>query len=417
MTGREPRRSRLSLRGIGPELLSGASDNDPTNVGTAAAVGAATGYQLAWVALLVAPLLGVVQTIAAHVGAVARNDLQALTLKRYGRPLAAILLLSVVVVNMVTIAADLQAGAVGIGLLAGVDSRWLVLPLGLALVALLLVGRYDEVVLVLRYLLLGFLAFAAAAYLAHPDWALLVRSSLLPTLSLHRDMVAGGLALVGTTLTSYVYVWETIERGVEEPSDANDKDGVLARARLGAVIAAVFTALILWFMLVASAATLGREHRTVASAQDAALALRPLAGPLAENIFAVGLVVSAVVALPVLMATTAHVVGAQFDWRRGLSERVSHAGGFYGVLIASVGLAVAVTLANVSVIDMLVAASVIGGLGTPIGIVLLVLLGRDHNVMGTQLISARLAIAGWAVAAIVGGFGLVYVVGAALGDF
>ena len=170
-------------------------------------------------------------------------------------------------------------------------------------------------------------------------------------------------------------------------------------------------------MLVASAATLGREHRTVASAQDAALALRPLAGPLAENIFAVGLVVSAVVALPVLMATTAHVVGAQFDWRRGLSERVSHAGGFYGVLIASVGLAVAVTLANVSVIDMLVAASVIGGLGTPIGIVLLVLLGRDHNVMGTQLISARLAIAGWAVAAIVGGFGLVYVVGAALGDF
>jgi Mn2+/Fe2+ NRAMP family transporter len=417
VTGNERRRRRVSLRGIGPELISGASDNDPTNVGTAAAVGAATGYQLAWVALLVAPLLGVVQTIAAHVGSVARNDLQALTLKRYGRRVAAILLLSVVVVNMVTIAADLQAGAVGVGLLADVDSRWLVLPLGLTLVALLLIGRYDEVVAVLRYLLLGFLAFAAAAYLAHPDWALLVRSSLLPTLSLHRDMIAGGLALVGTTLTSYVYVWETIERGVEEPSDANDKDGVLARARLGAVIAAVFTALILWFMLVASAATLGREHRTVASAQDAALALRPLAGPLAENIFAVGLVVSAVVALPVLMATTAHVVGAQFDWRRGLSERVSHAGGFYGVLIASVGLAVAVTLANVSVIDMLVAASVIGGLGTPIGIVLLVLLGRDHNVMGTAVISARLAIAGWAVAAIVGGFSLVYVVGAALGDF
>src|ERR1700757_2038026 len=159
-TGRVP----ALLRTRGPELLSGGSDNDPPNVGTAAAVGAATGYQLAWVALLVAPLLGVVQTIAAHVGSVARNDLQALTLKRYGRPLAAILLLSVVVVNMVTIAADLQAGAVGIGLLAGVDSRWLVLPLGLALVALLLVGRYAEVVAFLRYLLVGFFAFAAGAY-------------------------------------------------------------------------------------------------------------------------------------------------------------------------------------------------------------------------------------------------------------
>jgi len=98
-----------------------------------------------------------------------------------------------------------------------VDSRWLVLPLGLGLIGLLLVGKHDKVVGVLRYLLLGFLAFAVAAYLAHPDWSVLVRSSLIPTLSLRGDVVAGGLALLGTTLTGYVYVWETIERGVEEP--------------------------------------------------------------------------------------------------------------------------------------------------------------------------------------------------------
>jgi Mn2+/Fe2+ NRAMP family transporter len=411
------RRTPGLLRGIGPELVSGASDNDPTNVGTAAAVGAATGYQLAWVALLVAPLLGVVQTIAAHVGSVARSDLQTLTLKRYGWRVAAVLLASVVVVNVVTIAADLQAGAVGLGLMAGIDSRWLVLPMGLALVGLLLIGKYDEVVAVLRYLLLGFLAFAAAAFLAHPDWARLVRSSLIPTLSLRHDVVAGGLALLGTTLTSYVYVWETIGRGVEEPPDATTEGRGLAQARGGAAMAAAFTALILWFMLVASAATLGQHGQTVSSAQDAAQALRPLAGSLAADLFAVGLVVSAVVALPVLMATTAYVVGAQFDWRRGLSERVSNAWGFYGVLTASVGLAVGVTLANISVIGMLVAASVIGGFGTPIGIVILVLLGRDHTVMGTQPISGRLAIAGWTVAAVVGGFGLLYVIGAALGKF
>jgi Mn2+/Fe2+ NRAMP family transporter len=419
MRGRTRWRRRIPglLRSIGPELLSGASDNDPTNVGTAAAVGAATGYQLAWVALLIAPLLGVVQTIAATVGSVARADLQTLTLKRYGRRVAAVLLVSVLVVNVVTIAADLQAGAVGIGLLAGVDSRWLVLPLGLALVGLLLVGKYDEVVGVLRYLLLGFLAFAAAAVLAHPDWSRLLRSSLVPTLSLHRDAVAGGLALLGTTLTSYVYVWETIGRGVEEPPGPSTEGTGLGRARIGAVIGAVFTAVILWFMLVASAATLGQHHQPVTSAQDAAQALRPLAGPLAANLFAIGLVISAVVALPVLMATTAYVVGAQFDWRRGLSEPVSNAWGFYGVLTLSIGLAAAVTLANISVIGMLVAASVIGGFGTPIGLVILVLLARDHTVMGTQPISGRLAIAGWTVAAVVGGFGLLYVIGAALGRF
>ncbi len=417
--GRTRWRHRIAslLRSIGPELISGASDNDPTNVGTAAVVGAATGYQLAWLALLVAPLLGVVQVIAAHVGTTARNDLQSLTLRRYGRRLAAILLLSVVVVNVVTIAADLQAGAAGIGLLAGVDSRYFVVPLGLTLVALLLVGRYEQVMSVLRYLLLGFVAFGVAAFLAHPDWSSVFRASLLPTLSLRRDVVVGALAMLGTTLTSYVYVWETIGRGMEESPDSPTVGGGLVRARAGAIIGAVFTAVIFWFMLVASAATLGQHHHTVSSAQEAAAALRPLAGSLAADLFGVGLVISSVVALPILMATTAYMVGAHFDWRRGLSQRVTHARGFYAVLAASIGLAFAVALARVSVIGMLVAASVIGGFGTPIGLVILVLLARDPTVMGAQLISGRLALAGWAVAVVVGGFGLLLSIGVVLGKF
>ena len=405
------------LRGIGPELVSAASDNDPTNVGTAAAVGAQTGYQLSWVAVLVAPLLGIVLTIAAQVGAVARDDLQTLTLKRHGQGVAAVLLVSVVVVNLVTIAADLQAGAAGIGLLAGVDSRWLVVPLGAAVAGLLLAGRYGQVVAVLRYLMLGFAAFGAAAVLAHPDWPRLLEASLVPALSLRRDEVTGGLALLGTTLTSYVYMWETIGRGVEEPPDGTAGSGGLARARAGAVAGAVFTAVILWFMLVASAATLGRHHQAAASAQDAAGALNPLAGSAAADLFAAGLVTSAVVALPVLMATTAYVVGAHFNWRRGLSEGIGRARGFYAILVASIGLALAVTLAGVPLIGMLVAASVIGGLGTPIGLVILVRMARDPQVMGPRPISRRLALAGWAVAVIVGGFGLLAILGTALGTF
>jgi len=402
---------RELLRGIGPEAVSAASDNDPTNVGTAAAVGAQTGYQLSWVALLVAPLLGIVMTIAAQVGEVARDDLQSLARRRYGRAVSAILLVSVVLVNLVTMAADLQAGAAGVGLLAGVDSRWLVVPLGAALAGLLLAGKYDAVVAVLRYLLLGFAAFGAAAVLAHPDWSRLLKASLVPALALRRDELAGGLALLGTTLTSYVYVWETVARGVEEPRAGTPGGSGLARARTGAIVGAVFTAVILWFMLVASAATLGQHHQAVASAQDAARALRPLAGTLAAGLFAAGLITSAVVALPVLVATTAYVVGAHFGWRRGLSEGIGRAPGFYGVLVASIGLALAVSVAGIPVISMLVAASVIGGFATPVGLVLLVLLARDPQVMGPQAISWRLAIAGWAVAVIVGGFSLLFVIG------
>jgi len=319
----------------------------------------------------------------------------------------------VVGVNLVTIAVDLQAGAAGLGLLAGVDSRWLVAPLGVVLAGLLLVGRYGQVVAVLRYLMLGFAAFGAAAVLAHPDWSRLLAASLVPALSLRPAVASGGLALLGTTLTSYVYVWETIGRGVEEP--AGDTRDNSRRARAGAVIGSVFTAVILWFMLVAAAATLGRQHHPVTSAQDAAQALRPLAGRAAAEVFAVGLVTSALVALPVLMATTGYVVGAQFDWRRGLSEPLSRARGFYAILAAAIALAMAVSLAKISVVHMLVAASVVGGLGTPIGLVLLVRLARDPAVMGLQRISRRLAIAGWAVTVIVGGFGLLAILAAAAG--
>lgn len=153
----------------------------------------------------------------------------------------------------------------------------------------------------------------------------------------------------------------------------------MAEPVLGAVAGAVFTALILWPTLVASAATLGRSHQAVASAQAAAVALRPLAGPLAGRMFAAGLVVSAVVALPVLTASTAYAIGAQFDWRRGLSQPVGHARRFYPVLAAPIGLAVAVTLAGVPVLGTLVVASVIGGFGTPLGLVILVRLARDRR--------------------------------------
>lgn len=399
------------ISSIGPELISGAADNDPTNVGTAAVVGAQTGYQLSWAALLTGPMLYVVLDIAAQVGVRARSDLQSLTLRRFGRRVAGLLLISVVSVNVVTIAADLQAGAAGVGLLTGISPRWLVLPLGAALAGLLLIGQYRHLAGLLRYLLPGFLAFAAAAILARPDWPALIESSFVPTLSLRGSELTGAVALTGTTLTSYVYVWETVQRGVEAAQQV-ERDG-LARARAGAAAAGFFTALTLWSMLIASAATLGRHHEPASSAQDAARALRPLAGALAGDLFAAGLIISAIVALPVLVASTAHVVGAQFDWRRGLGQRVGRARRFYAVLVAPLVLAAAASLAGIPVLATLVAASVLGGLATPVGIVVLILLARDGQTMRGQPVSRRLAAAGWVVAVVVGGLGLLLLLAAA----
>jgi len=413
-SGQPPERaSPKPIRSIAPELISGAADNDPTNVGTAVVVGAQTSYQLAWVTLLVIPLLGVVLAIAAQVGMAARADLQSLTRIRYGRRVAALLLISVVAVNLITIAADLQAGATGIGLLVGADPRWIILPLGLGLAALLLIGKYGQVTAVLRWLLPGFLAFTAAAILARPDWPRLLRSSIVPALSLRPDDLTGAVALLGTTLTSYVYIWETIQRSAEQPP-GKATGQQLTRSRAGAVSAAVFAGVTLWSMLVASAATLGREHKVPTSAGDAAQALRPLAGHLAGDLFAAGLVVSALVALPVLVAGTAYIVGAQFDWRRGLSWRVGQARRFYAVIFSSIGLAVITTMARIPVLGLLLAASVLGGLATPAGLFVLLRIAQDHRVMHGQPISRRLAACGWAVVLLLGGLDVLFLLGSVI---
>jgi Mn2+/Fe2+ NRAMP family transporter len=398
---------RCYVRSIAPELVAGASDNDPTNVGTAIAVGAATVYRLAWVAILVAPLLGTIQTIAAEVGTAAGNDIQSLARLRYGRFVSAVLLASILPVNIVTIAADLLAGAAGIGQLTGVHSRWLVLPLGLTVVVLLMVGRYEHVLRVLRYLLLGFLAFGVTAVLARPQWSAVAAASFVPRLPLHHRVVTGALALLGTTLTSYVYVWETVGRGVEEASLEGGRPSI-SRVRAGAVMGAGFTALVLWFILIASAATIGRDPTNTVSILTAAQVLRPIAGSAAADLFAIGLVISALASLPVLLATTAFVVSGHFGWRRGLSDALISSPRFYGVVLASTGIALLVTCLHVGVITMLVAASLIAGIGAPFALTILILLARDPQVMHDRPISKRLAVAGWLVAVIVGALGLLY---------
>jgi Mn2+/Fe2+ NRAMP family transporter len=401
--GRASRYARV----VGPGVVAGASDNDPTTVGAVTVIGATTGYQLSWLALLVFPMLAVVQVIAAQVGVVAGADLQTLTTRRYGRRWALVLLASVLSVNVLTIAADLEAGAAALGLLLHADWRWFVLPLGAALIALLVVGSYDDVVAVLRYVLLGFFAYAASCVLAHPDWGRVLHATFVPGFSLRGPVATGAVALLGTTLTGYVYVWETISQA-EEHANARPAKDRLTVARSDAVAGSAFLVATLWFILIASGATLGRHHQAVATAQQAAAALRPLAGPDAAILFAAGLLASAVIALPVLMATTAHVVGAHFDWRRGLSEPVGAAARFYGVLALSIAIGAGAAFAGVSPIGILVAASIAGAFGTPVSLAFLVRLARDPQVMHAQVVSRRLSLAAWIVAAVIASLGLVY---------
>jgi Mn2+/Fe2+ NRAMP family transporter len=391
------------LRTLGPGLVAAASDVDPTTVATVAVIGATTVYALSWLTVLVFPILAVVLVISSKVGVVTGEDLQTLVRLRVGRGGQLLFLGSILVVTILVIAADLEAGAAALGLLLHTSWEPLVAPVAIVVLGLLLLGTYDEIQQVLKYVMLVLLAYVAAAIVAHVDWRSVAKDTFAPTVSPDKDYVAGALALLGTTLTSYVYVWHTIELAEEKP--ALDW---LRPKEADAIIGIFFAVAIFWFILVTTGATLGVHHHKIQTAQDAAAALRPIAGSAASYIFGIGLLGSAFVALPVLMGTVAYVVGAEFDWRRGLNEKVRNAPAFYAVIAVSTLLGSGIAYSGISPIRLLFIASIVGGIATPITLVFLLLVASDPQLMRDHTIGRGLGIAGWAVTGLVTVVSLIY---------
>jgi Mn2+/Fe2+ NRAMP family transporter len=390
------RRPLAVLRTLGPGLIAGASDNDPTTVATLAVIGASTAYGLAWLVALVIPMLVVVQVVAAAVGVCARQGLAAAVRARFGRGWAVAALLAVLAVNLVTLAADLEGGAAALGLLTGLPDRWFALPFAAATGALLVWGNYGALQRWLRWVLLTFLAYVAAAFLARPAWGDVLRHTAIPHFTWSAPYITGAIALLGTTLTSYAYVWETIEEAEERPPLRR-----LGLVQLDAGAGMVLAGALCWFIVIATGATLGATGADVQTAQDAAAALAPAAGRYASLLFGVGLLASAVLAVPVLAGTSAYALAEVCGWRASLDAPFARARPFYAAVLASLGIGAAITFLGVGPIRLLFVSSIAGGLATPFTLALLLRLASDPAAMRGKRIGRGLAAAGWAVVAVV----------------
>jgi len=382
--------------GLGPGLVSAASDADPTTVASLAVVGAVTGYALSWLVLLLLPMIAVVQSIAAAIGAICPTSIQGAIRRHYGLRWALPALVAVLAVNLMTLTADLEAGAESLKLLTGVSRDYFVLPFAGAVAWLLLSRSYLRVERFLSFLPLIFICYGISAVLAKPDWAALARSLVTPHFDFTIPVATGALALLGTTLTSYVYYWESIE-----VSERGTRPSEMRAMKADAAWGALAPGICFFFILVATAATLGKTHTPVQTAADAAAALAPLAGGWATALFAIGLLASAVIAVPVLAGTSAYVVTQTFGWRGSLDAPIEQARIFYSVLLGSLGLSAAFAFAGFSPIALLYWASVAGGLATPLTLCLLVAIAQNRDVMGENRIGGWLACAGWAVTVIV----------------
>lgn len=379
-------------RVFGPGIVSGASANDPTTVATLAVVGATTVYGLAWLVILLLPMLAVVQAIAAHVATVSRRSLQQALTQTYGRSAALLSLGAVVVIGVLTLGADVKAGAEALAILCGNSFYAFVVPIVVLAGWLLATNSYLKIERILASFTLIFLCYVASAAYGRPDWGEVLHSILVPHLTFSPLWMTGAIALLGTTLTSYEYYWESIEVAERRPTLSQ-----LRGFKLDAVIGMLVAGSSFLFILIATAATSGKHHVAIQTATDAAAALRPLAGSWDQTLFGVGLLASAAIAIPIIAATNGYVVAQTLDAPAGLGMNVNAAKTFYGVIFGSLTAAAALALTPIPTIALLYSVSVAAGIATPITLTSMLLVAGNRSAMAGHPIGRALACAGWFV--------------------
>ena len=410
-----PRRARLHhshrrhhLRGhgyfsrLGPGIVTGAADDDPSGIGTYSQVGAAFGFGLLWSLLFVAPMAAAVQETAGRLGLTSGRGLASLIRARFPRAVLLGAVVLIFVANAFNIGADVAAMAAAVRLVVPVPELALVVAITGALLALEILLPYHKVARVLRWLALSLLAYVVVLVDVDVDWSGVVHGLTDPGIPGGRTGLAALIAIFGTTVSPYLFFWQAAEEVEEEHEEGTGQSTAsFARRHLQAmrvdVIGGMVSAVAIAFVImVVSASTLHPAGiTTVATAEQAADALRPIAGDLAGLVFAAGIVGLGLLAVPVLAGSSAYALAEAFAWNEGLSRTFRQARGFYLVLAVSMLSGAIVSLSGFDPIRALYYAAILNGLVAPPLIALMLVLGRDREVCGEHT-------SGWLSTTVVG---------------
>ncbi|HEX8939507.1 MAG TPA: divalent metal cation transporter [Candidatus Limnocylindrales bacterium] len=389
---------------LGPGFITGASDDDPSGIGTYAQAGAQFGYATLWTTLLMLPMMSAVQYICAKVGMVTGRGLAGVLRAHYPRAVLYPAVLAMVVANTINAGADLGAIAAAIGLLVPVPAVVFVVPVTAAILAIQLFGSYALIARVFKWLALALLAYIGAALFARPDALAVLRGTFIPTLSLSPAFIGILVALLGTTISPYLFFWQASHE-VEVELDmgrhrlwqrqgASKKE--LKYALWDTLAGMTFSEIVAYFIIFATGATLfAHGQRNISSATDAAQALRPIAGDLSAVLLAIGLIGAGTLAVPVLTGAAAYGVSEAFGWPFGLDRKPGRAPQFYAVIVIATVVGMAINFLGINPIDALVLTAVINGLLAPPLLVLVMLVSNDRRIMGRRTNGPWLNVLGW----------------------
>lgn len=366
-----------------PGIITGGADNDPSGIATYSISGAMFGFSQTWLMVLALPMLISVQSMCARLGKIRRQGL-AKILKSEFSPLIAYTATAILIIsNIVTIGADIIAMSASLELVTTVALKYWVLPITIFVWYLVLFNNYKVISKFLLGMVVFFLAYIFAAILARPNWSEVFQGLFSPSLAvMNKDYFIAALAILGTTITPYLFFWQVKEEVEDRISikvakeDAKHEDLILAPGF-------IFSQLIAIFIIIATGATLFQSGVEIKTAADAARALAPVAGPAASWLFALGIIGAGLLALPILSASTAYVVAESFGWKHeSLNNKVWHAKGFYAVITLSLLAGVGLLIADIDPIKSLYYSQVLAGTLAPFLLVLILILANRKKLMG-----------------------------------
>ena len=367
---------------IGPGLVTGAADDDPSGIATYSQVGATQGYRALWVAPLLLPFAFAIQEACARIALVTGEGLARVIKRRYPAPILYLMISLVAIANTVNIAADLSAMAAVIRMFIPISQFLLVVLITVLVMAAEILIPYHRYARVLRWLCLSLISYVAVLFVANLNWQSVANGLTNISVTWNRTDIAALIAIAGTTISPYLFFWQAAEE-MEEGLHAPDISTTHISAMRGDVFAGMLSGVFVMFAIMATtAATLfGTGITEITSPEQAAAALRPIAGDFASALFALGILGTGLLAVPVLAGSTAYAVSEAFGWRESLERKPSEAKQFYSVLAASMLIALLLNLVGVNPMQSLIVAAVLNGVTAPILMIVIWRISRDRGLL------------------------------------
>ena len=401
---KQPERPKLRQL-LGPGLITGASDDDPSGIATYSQVGAQFGFNLAWTMVFSWPLMCAIQEISARIGRVTGRGIAGNLKRHYPRPLLVGLIGLLLAANTINLGADLGAMAAALKLVIGGPQLLYVAAFALVSILLEVFVRYSRYVSVLKWLTLALFSYVGVAFVVHMPWATVAYRLVWPHIDWTPAYLTAVVAILGTTISPYLFFWQA----EEEVEEVKERDGAwplqrapiqapreFARIRLDTYIGMAFSNLVALFIIITCAATLHANGVTnIQTSAEAAQALRPIAGEAAFMVFALGIIGTGLLAVPVLAGSAAYAVGEAFGWHVGLARKLRRARAFYATIAVATLIGAALNFTPIDPIKALFWTAVINGVVAVPVMVMMMLLGGRKDVMGPFILTRGLRTAGW----------------------